>query len=43
VDENGSPTQVRDQGLRTRVESDEDVKRVLEVFGGRLGSVEEKP
>ena len=33
----------RDQGLRARVEADEGVRRVLEVFGGRLDSVEEKP
>jgi hypothetical protein len=43
VDENGSPAQTQDQSLRTRVESDEGVKCVLEVFGGRLGRVEEKP
>ena len=43
VDENDSPAQKHDQDLRARVESDEGVKLVLEVFGGRLESVEEKP
>ncbi len=43
VDGNGSPAENNDSGLRAQVESDEGVKRVLEVFGGRLGSVEEKP
>ena len=43
VDENGSPAESQEKGLRTRVEADEGVKRVLEVFGGRLERVEEKP
>jgi len=43
VDENGSPAEAEAQGLRSRVEADEGVKRMLEVFGGRLESVEEKP
>ena len=42
LDEDGSPASARDQSLRATVESDEGVKRVLDVFGGRLGSVEEK-
>ena len=43
VDENGAPAGRRDQSLRARVEADEGVQRVLEVFGGRVESVEEKP
>jgi DNA polymerase-3 subunit gamma/tau len=43
VDENGSPAPRRDQTLRARVEADAGVQRVLEVFGGRVESVEEKP
>ncbi len=43
VDENGAPAGRRDQTLRARVEADEGVQRVLEVFGGRVESVEEKP
>jgi len=43
LDENGPPAEKHDQNLRARVESDEGVKLVLEVFGGRLESVEEKP
>jgi len=37
VEDNGPPS------LRARVESDEAVRRVTGVFGGRLGKVEEKP
>jgi hypothetical protein len=43
LDGNGSPKESHDSDLRARVESDEGVKRALEVFGGRLESVEEKP
>ncbi|TAM57054.1 MAG: DNA polymerase III subunit gamma/tau [Acidobacteria bacterium] len=43
VDEDGAPARPRDQGVRARVEADEGVQRVLEVFGGRVESVEEKP
>jgi hypothetical protein len=43
VDENGAPAGRRDQTLRARVEADEGVQRVLEVFGGRVESIEEKP
>ncbi len=43
VDENGPAGEREAQGLRARVEADEGVKRVLEVFGGRLDRVEEKP
>ena len=45
VDESssGSTVKAAATGLRARVEADEGVQRVLEVFGGRLESVEEKP
>ena len=43
IDGNGSPVENRDPELRAQVEADEGVKRVLEVFGGRLENVEEKP
>jgi hypothetical protein len=43
VDEDGPAAEKQEQGLRARVEADEGVRRVLEVFGGRLDSVEEKP
>jgi len=43
VDENGSPTEAKEETLRARVEADEGVKRVLDVFGGRIERVEEKP
>jgi len=43
VDENGSPAETREQSLRAKVEADEGVKHVLEIFGGRIESVEEKP
>jgi DNA polymerase-3 subunit gamma/tau len=42
VDDDGPVAGKEEQGLRARVEADEGVKRVLEVFGGRLDSVEEK-
>jgi hypothetical protein len=43
VDDNGPATGGEPEGLRARVQADEGVRRVLEVFGGRLESVEEKP
>ena len=43
VDDDGPAVGKQEQGLRARVEADEGVRRVLEVFGGRLDSVEEKP
>jgi hypothetical protein len=43
VDDDGPVAGKEEQGLRARVEADEGVRRVLEVFGGRLDSVEEKP
>ncbi len=43
VEENGPAGEKQEQGLRARVEADEGIRRVLEVFGGRLDSVEEKP
>jgi hypothetical protein len=43
VDDGGPEGGKQEQGLRARVEADEGVRRVLEVFGGRLNSVEEKP
>ena len=43
VDEDRPAAEKQEQGLRARVETDEGVRRVLEVFGGRLDSVEEKP
>ena len=43
LDEDGPAVGKQEQGLRARVEADEGVRRVLEVFGGRLESVEEKP
>jgi len=43
VDEDGPAAEKQEQGLRARVEADEGVRRVLEVFGGRLDRVEEKP
>ena len=43
VMDNGSAGGVRDTGLRARVEADEAVQRVLEIFGGRIERVEEKP
>jgi len=43
VDDDGPAAETQEQGLRARVEADEGVRRVLEVFGGRLDSVEEKP
>ena len=43
VDDDGPEGGKQEQGLRARVEADEGVRRVLEVFGGRLNSVEEKP
>jgi DNA polymerase-3 subunit gamma/tau len=43
VDENGPEGEAEKRGLRARVEADEGVRHVLEVFGGRLDSVKEKP
>ena len=43
VVEGGPAPEVRDDSLRARVEADESVQRVLEVFGGRIERVEEKP
>ncbi len=42
VDDDGAAEE-REPGLRARVEADEGVRRVLEVFGGRVDSVKEKP
>jgi DNA polymerase-3 subunit gamma/tau len=43
VDDDGPAGGKQEQDLRARVEADEGVRRVLEVFGGRLDRVEEKP
>jgi DNA polymerase-3 subunit gamma/tau len=43
VDEDGHAAEKQEEGLRARVQADEGVRRVLEVFGGRLDGVEEKP
>ena len=43
VDEDGPAAENGKPGLRARVEADEGVRRVLEVFGGRVDSVKEKP
>jgi DNA polymerase-3 subunit gamma/tau len=43
VEGDGPVAERQEEGLRARVQADEDVRRVLEVFGGRLDSVEEKP
>ena len=43
VEDDGPAAEKQEEGLRARVQADEDVRRVLEVFGGRLDSVEEKP
>ncbi len=43
VDADGPAPENQEPGLRARVEADEGVRRVLEVFGGRLESVKEKP
>ncbi len=43
VEEDGPATaDTNDPGLRQKVETDQGVRRVLEVFGGRVESVEEK-
>jgi len=41
--EGGQAPAAREDSLRARVEADESVRRVLEVFGGRIERVEEKP
>ena len=41
--DNGPAGGGREPGLRERVEADERVKQVLEVFGGRIERVEEEP
>jgi DNA polymerase-3 subunit gamma/tau len=43
VDDDGPAGEKAEHGLRQAVEGDEGVRRVLEVFGGRLERVEEKP
>jgi len=43
VVEGGPGPAAREDTLRARVEADESVRRVLEVFGGRIERVEEKP
>jgi DNA polymerase III subunit gamma/tau len=43
VDDDGPAPEKKEQGLRAKVEADESVRRVLEVFGGRVDSVKEKP
>jgi DNA polymerase-3 subunit gamma/tau len=43
VDDDGPAGEKAEQGLRQAAEGDEGVRRVLEVFGGRLERVEEKP
>ncbi|MFI5143522.1 MAG: DNA polymerase III subunit gamma/tau [Thermoanaerobaculales bacterium] len=41
--DNGPAPEVRNDSLRARVEADETVQRVLEVFGGKIERIEEKP
>jgi DNA polymerase-3 subunit gamma/tau len=43
VDDDGPAAGREQNDLRARVQEDEGVRRVLEVFGGRLDGVEEKP
>ena len=43
VHDNGPAEEPAKGGLRAKVEADEAVQRVLEVFGGRIERVEEKP
>ena len=43
VEGNGDDGQPAPPGLRERVEADPAVQRVLEIFGGRIEKVEEKP